>query len=477
MWRMVFPGGRLVSARLRTRAAYPLVFLTVNLPWWCGCIDACFDLSMHGHDAHHCHHHQDQAPGEVPYGQVDFVPAFGRRALLAGGGSLLMLAALPGTARAATTATASTVSKAAVSGAASASGAARASRITQGTTLVHADMHNHTVMSDGDGRAEQAFASIREAGLDVAALTDHATIFSISGLSSSEWNTTGGLADAANDPGQFTAIRGFEWSSPVEGHINIWNTSDFADLLKASSASSLYTWLAARPGGMASFNHPGREPLRFSEFAYKASARGQLVGLEMFNRTDDFLFYGWSSGMSSPLVTCLNAGWRPGLTGVTDEHGTNWGFNEGKGRAGLWVTENTRAAVFEALTARRSFATRVSGLRVDATANGVRMGSVLGITSGDVRFLLDLDRGSGWDGKPLRIQVLRPGTSVPTVVDVIDIVSGTVADFTVPLDASDGNWVVLRISDPSVPNGTPGPSGHPCNDFGVAYTSPWWLQP
>jgi hypothetical protein len=133
--------------------------------------------------------------------------------------------------------------------------------------------------------------------------------------------------------------------------------------------------------------------------------------------------------------------------------------------------------VFEAMAARRCFATRVSGLRVDATANGVRMGGTLNLAAGDVRFLLDVDRGPVWTGKPLRIQVLRPGSAAPTVVDVIDTVNGTVADFTVALNAASGNWVVLRVSDPSQPSGTPGPAGHPCNDFGVAYTSPWWLQP
>ncbi|MFC0505162.1 CehA/McbA family metallohydrolase [Micromonospora costi] len=425
---------------------------------------------MSGHHPHHCHH-DPRTDDEVPYGQVNVASSVGRRALLAGSGGMLMLAALPTAARAATTTVAGAPSPTA------AAGAARTSLITQGTMLVHADMHNHTVMSDGDGSADAAFASMREAGLDVAALTDHATLFAIDGLSSSEWRTTADLANAANEPGQFTAIRGFEWSHPLQGHINVWNTSDFADLLRASSPGNLYDWLTGRPGGLASFNHPGRETGRFSNFSFHAAARNQLVGLEMFNRTDDYLFEGWSSGMTSPLVACLNAGWRPGLTGVTDEHGTTWGFHEGKGRSGLWVTENTRAAVFEAMAARRSFATRVSGLRVDATANGVRMGGVLNVTSADVRFLLDLDRSPAWDGKPLRIQVLRPGTSAPTVVDVIDTVNGRVTDFTVPLNAADGTWVVLRVSDPSQPNGSPGPAGHPCNDFGVAYTSPWWLQP
>ncbi|NGO79478.1 CehA/McbA family metallohydrolase [Streptomyces sp. YC504] len=421
----------------------------------------------HGHDRDRGHGHADST---TPYGQVDHHHGgVGRRALLSSAGGLLMLAAVPGTARAAhATQAGSAVPLVAAS---------RTSKLTQGTTLVHADMHNHTVMSDGDGSAQAAFGSMREAGLDVAALTDHATLFAIDGLSSGEWSTQGQLADAANDPGQFTAVRGFEWSSPLEGHINVWNTGDFADLLRAAGPGNLYNWLAARPGGLASFNHPGREPGRFNEFAFKPSVLQQMVGLEMFNRTDDYLFEGWSSGKASPLCVCLNSGWRPGLTGVTDEHGTTWGFHEGKGRSGLWVTENTRAAVFEAMRARRSFATRVSGLRVDATANGVRMGSTIPQASGDIRFLVDIDRGPDWEGKPLRVQVLRPGTRVPTVVEVVDTVNGAVADLTVPLNAADGAWVVLRVSDPSVANGTPGPAGHACNDFGVAYTSPWWLRP
>lgn len=388
--------------------------------------------------------------------------------MLFGTSGALMLAALRGSAR---TATASAGQPG------PAAGAGRASRFDPGTTLVHADLHNHTVMSDGQGRAELAFASMREAGLDVAALTDHATVLSHNGLSPANWRTQRALADAADDPGSFTAIRGFEWTHPQHGHVNVWNTADFADRLRAAGPRSLYRWLGARPDGLAGFNHPGREPGRFDDFAFDAAVRDRFVSLEMFNRTEDYLFEGWSSGRTSPLVACLDAGWRPGLTGASDEHGDAWGFHEGKGRSGLWVTENTRAAVFEAMAARRCFATRVSGLRVDATANGVRMGGTLGLDAGDVRFLVDVDRGPAWDGKPLRVQVLRSGTAAPTVVDVVETTSGAVADVTVRLDAADGNWVVVRVADPAAPSDAPGPDGHACNDFGVAYTSPWWLRP
>ena len=193
-----------------------------------------------------------------------------------------------------------------------------------------------------------------------------------------------------------------------------------------------------------------------------------MVGLEMFNRGDDYLFDGWSDGQSSPLNACLNAGWRTGLTGVTDEHGTEWGYPEGKGRTGIWVAENTRNGVLAAMRERRFFATRVSGLRVDALAAGVRMGGTLPFPAGDVRFSVDLDRGPEWIGKPLQLQVLRPGSSAPTVVDAIDTEAGRTTEFTVPLDRADGTSVVIRVADPTHANASPGPANHPVNNSGVA---------
>jgi hypothetical protein len=394
-----------------------------------------------------------------------------RRTLLAGvGGGLLMVAAAPGTAHASRT----TVAEGAMLS--SLTGASRSSMITQGTTLVHADLHNHSILSDGDGDPALAFGSMRAAGLDVAALTDHTTLFAIGGLTRSEWDRAGVLANAADDPGNYTAIRGFEWSHPLLGHVNVWFTPDFTDLGQSGTMSRLFGWIVGS-GGVAGFNHPGREALRFNDFALNSAAVQPMVSMEIFNRGDDYLFDGWSSGQSSPLNRCLNAGWRTGLTGVSDEHGTNWGFPEGKGRTGVWVTENTRTQVQAALRARRFFATRVSGLRLDATANDVRMGGAIPIARGDVRFRVDLDRGPDWIGKPLRIQVLRPGTSAPTVPAVIDTEAGRITEFTVPLDVAAGSWVVLRVSDPTMANASPGPTGHPCNDWGVAYSSPWWLVP
>ncbi|GAA4365203.1 hypothetical protein GCM10023146_06730 [Nocardioides caricicola] len=413
-----------------------------------------------------------------------------RRTVLGAGGGLLLAGSLAPTAPA-------------VAG----TGASRRSRLTQGTRLVHADLHNHTLLSDGDGDPARAFQSMRDAGLDVAALTDHATISDnllgdvlagilppeysqLGGLTPSGWQQTRTLADAADLPGTFTAIRGFEWSEPLLGHVNVWFTEHYVDVLQAGLMQPLLDWLRREPGlvldggagGLAGFNHPGREPGRFQEFCYDPRVRDRVVSLEMFNRTDDFLFEGWADGRTSPLVACLDAGWRTGITGVTDEHGTDWGFPEGKGRTGLWVDEHSRQGVKRAMRARRFFATPTSGLRVDATATPqggrtYRMGSTIPLERGVVRIRLDLARDDEWVGRPLTAQVLRSGAAAPTVAHVEDFLVGPVVELDVPVDVADGDWFLVRVADPSQRNATSGPEGHPGNDFGVAYTSPWWLEP
>lgn len=422
--------------------------------------------------------------------------------------------------------------------------ASRTSRLFPGTTLVHADMHNHSLLSDGDGDATQSFALMRDAGLDVAALTDHTTLginddeacppggCDIVGMNEARWQVTKQVADAAHADGSFVAIRGFEWSSPTMGHMNVWFSERWIDPLhtgggttgegaaqfahqevpgadqvsgeldalvrqfpsNGTSMRAFYEWLklpSGTPGigggldGIAGFNHPGREVGRFGYFAPDPALEGQLVSLELFNRREDYIYEGTDEGFPSPLVDCLDKGWRVGLLGVTDEHGTDWGTPLGKGRAGIYVSELTREGVKQGMKSRRFFATRERGLRVDAAANGVPMGGTLQHSSGVVRLELDVDGGPGWYGRQLSVQVLRSGTSMPTVSHVeevrVPVSEGPdpepVIAFEAPVDVADGDWVVLRISDPSAaPDGR---ANAAWAGFGnaLAYTSPFYLQP
>lgn len=418
----------------------------------------------------------------------------------------------------------------------------RQSRLFPGTRLVHADLHNHTLYSDGDGDPENAFASMRAAGLDVAALTDHATVSygmpmgticpdgcgagGLAGINEKTWAESKALADGANDDGNFTAIRGFEWSSPTLGHINVWFSENWTDPLHTAGATSgegvaqfahdnmgtpapvslaldtavralpttgvtmvpFYDWFNAEPSrpvlgggldGIAGFNHPGRETGRFGYFRFEPTARDRLVSCEVFNRNEDYLFEGTSSGYGSPINECLNAGWKVGLLGVTDEHGTDWGYPDGKGRTGLWVNSLDRGSVREAMVARRFFSTRLRGLRVDASADGRRMGDTLQHSSGPIAFALDIDRGEEWWGHVLNVQILQSGTFMPTIVDSFEVTISTpeepVITFNRDIDRENGDWVVLRITDPAEPadsraTGDWAPLGN-----AIAYTSPFFL--
>ncbi|MGH2711806.1 MAG: twin-arginine translocation signal domain-containing protein [Actinomycetota bacterium] len=426
----------------------------------------------------------------------------------------------------------------------SATAASRTSRLFPGTTLVHADLHNHTLLSDGDGDPANAFGLMRAAGLDVAALTDHTTLgindseacppggCSLVGMNEARWVQAKEFADATNVDGSFVAIRGFEWSSPTMGHMNVWFSERWIDPLhtgggttgegaaqflhqevpgadqisgeldalvrqfpsNGASMRAFYEWLrqpASTPGigggldGIAGFNHPGREQGRFGYFAPDTRLAGQVVSLEMMNRGEDYIYEGTDEGFPSPMNDCLNKGWKVGILGVTDEHGTDWGTPLGKGRGGIYVDTLTRNGVKDAMKARRFFATRERGLRIDAAANGARMGSEMQHSSGPVHFELDVDGGSDWYGRSLSVQVLRPGTIMPTVAHVENVVvpvsegagAEPVISFDLPLSAADGGWVVLRVSDPT--RNPDGRADATWRTFGhaIAYTSPFFFQP
>ncbi|WP_432834939.1 CehA/McbA family metallohydrolase [Dactylosporangium sp. CA-092794] len=351
--------------------------------------------------------------------------------------------------------------------------------VARGPELLHADLHNHTLLSDGAGAPEAAFASMRAAGLDVAAVTDHAFGPSEPNktIDDEAWRRLGKCADTADEPGAFVAVRGFEWSSPTLGHINVWGGDRYVHPQgpRVPAVLAFYDWLAAG-AELAGFNHPGREPGRFGLFRYDPRLADRLVTLELFNREQDYLFEGVDAGAASPLVTCLDAGWRVGLIGVTDEHREGWGSHPDLGRTGLWAPSRDRAGVRAALLGRRAFATRERGLRVDATLGGVPMGGRA--AAGEVaEFVLDFGAPPDWTGHTLRLQVLQSGSPLPAVVAECDFAVGRPVTLRARLDA--GDWAVLRITDPGRPADPRAADfpGYRSAGRSVAYLSPFFISP
>lgn len=402
-----------------------------------------------------------------------------------------------------------------------------------GGFVIHSDLHNHTLLSDGATSPQQAFDLMRSVKLDAAALTDHAVLGKVMGhacgsgpctffvgINDASWEEMRRVADANHADGSFVAMRGFEWTTGTIGHVNVWFSEEWTDsmvtlaqspkgikallnilpgpgpalssqvapvldeLPESATMSLFYEWLRSEPGravlgggsdALAGFNHPN-EYGNFESFRFVPELVDRIVSCEALNMDRDFLFWNVDQGEPSPINACLDAGWRVGLLGVSDEHFDKWGQNRARG--GLWVDELSRAGVRRAMEARGMFATFEPGMRLDAAANGVRMGQTLTHTSGPVTFQLDLDGGPELYGRTLRVQLLRRGDGLPTIVHEQDVVlPAPVIEFTLPIDVEDGRWAFLRITDTAQPADAGTPANYQAAGRAIAYASPFFFAP
>jgi hypothetical protein len=96
-------------------------------------------------------------------------------------------------------------------------------------------------------------------------------------------------------------------------------------------------------------------------------------------------------------------------------------------------------------------------------------------------FRLDIDRGPEWWGKRLNVQVLQSGSYMPEIVANHEVTVPTdeqpVIEFSSPVDAVNGDWVVLRVTDPSRPADRRATGEFASLGNAIAYASPFFLVP
>lgn len=241
--------------------------------------------------------------------------------------------------------------------------------------LFYGDLHNHTGYSDGIGRPEDALRQMRARGLHFAAITDHGELLDRDTAlrDPHKWSAIARQV-AALTGDDFLAMRGFEWSSPRQGHSNVWCSTAYTGYRDTGDQSmqAFYDWLAqAQPTAearvLASFNHPGRETVCFDGCAFVPGLDDRLVALECFNRGDDY---------GDAYFQALDRGWHVGAIGVSDHHGDDWG-NPTFPRAGVLASALTLPHLQAALLARRVFATRSATLALLVMGNEAFMGARL----------------------------------------------------------------------------------------------------
>jgi hypothetical protein len=244
-------------------------------------------------------------------------------------------------------------------------------------------LHAHSTISDGEGSPLTAYKYARdEGGLDFFALTDHDYAFSV-------WpweDPWGEVRDAAEDtyePEKYVTLWGFEWSSPVYGHINVLNSSRFTDFVREPTLDAMYNWIEDHSGSFGRFNHPGdydETGQEFNHLQLYSRAVEQMVGIETWNGNDGFDRHYYAGSWSSSEISYWDVGnqngWYLGALGGQDNHKRDWGTRNDF-RTAVLAKTLTRDAVIEAYLKRRFYATEDKDLHLDFRCAGYPMGSRL----------------------------------------------------------------------------------------------------
>ena len=359
------------------------------------------------------------------------------------------------------------------------------------------DLHSHTAYSDGapDTRPADTYAAGREAGLDFKAVTDHSefTPAPVHGdencldpttdrlpqdclISPTEdpdglrkWQATREQARAATTD-DYLALRGFEWSSPYQGHVVVHGTENYTTAYKTGGLTmhGFWEWFTRDPAlgcgadGLGFFAHPGREPETFEDFRYVPDAADRVVGCEVFNRDDQYL--------ESGLAAALDAGWRVGAVGSTDNHSADL-YRPDRAKTTLvvpgdepWSPETVR----EALLARRFYATynETLQLRVRAGTGDVEMGETV--------------RAPGGEAVSIRVDAFDPATD--DAIEGIALYTNGAREVARTTLESPDRSATLRYEATAPEEGTDwyaakvvGTDGREGPERGSAFSSPVWI--
>ncbi|MFZ4874652.1 CehA/McbA family metallohydrolase [Janthinobacterium sp. Mn2066] len=288
--------------------------------------------------------------------------------------------------------------------------------------VVYANLHSQTNHSDGGGALAachgaqepqtglfgplDAYAYAQQHGLDVLMASEHNHMYDGSDGTNGTADPAAalalyrtGLAQAAaytaGHPG-FLALYGMEWGVINQGgHLNIvnsdlllgWERNVLGELLAdvetpKSDYAGLYALMRAQ-GWIGQFNHPayaGQFLLDGQPLGYSADGDAVMVLCEVMNTSafsnNDSETETRRSNYEAACNRALEAGYHVAFSSNQDNHCANWGAAYGNRTAVLVAagTPLSRDSLFEALRARRVFATMDKHARLLLTANGHLMG-------------------------------------------------------------------------------------------------------
>jgi len=252
--------------------------------------------------------------------------------------------------------------------------------------LYWGDLHCHSGMSYGHGTAEQALGRARQQ-LDFCSVTGHAfwpdmpsdrrlyariIDYHNEGFArlAGNWQKLLELNAEATEPGKFIAFPSYEWHSMRYGDHNVYTPGPDLPLRGASDLPGLRK-LAQQVGGIVIPHHigyaAGYRGIDWRHFREDASPFVEVFSLHGCSLSEYAAHPMLHTMGPRDFGSTAEAGWalghRFGVVGGTDHHSAYPG-SHGDGRMGVFASELTREALWEAFLARRVYA--ATGDRIDA---------------------------------------------------------------------------------------------------------------
>ena len=284
------------------------------------------------------------------------------------------------------------------------SGWVRVEEFAPDETLLFGDFHGHSMASDGIWPWEETYRHAdRVAGLDFCGLTDHGER-----LTTAEWEAAVARAAALDRPG-FLVLAGYEWTSREAKHRCVYATSDEPPEVVRSGNFEYQGdtveavqefWDGVGEGAFSIAHHPGSlvgpehgwldhdEVLEPVVEIYSKHGSSECLACQPAILPD------WAWGEGNYVQDGLAMGLRFGFVAGSDGHETPLGglapdhrdvFDPDDhgmmvwrgGLTAVWAQDLGRDPLFDALRARRCYATTGARILLELTVDGAPMGSEL----------------------------------------------------------------------------------------------------
>jgi len=263
------------------------------------------------------------------------------------------------------------------------------------------DLHVHTAYSDGSGSFDELYNLYKNIyRLDFLAITDHDALrLGRNHFSPGEWAYLKALNEIYNQPGEFATFNAYEWthstwsgrqdSTVLVGHKNVYfrggEESPFFNHhgKEAHDAVSLFEILR-KHNGLAFPHHPPWSGITWEDHDPEIQSNYEIISIHGANEHMGNLPIPHRGGLPGTFAQDgLAKGKIIGFVGASDSHGLYHHSNEGwrddpykGGWTGVLLdTTLTRESVWQALQARRNYATAGEKHYLEFFINGFPMGS------------------------------------------------------------------------------------------------------